>query len=285
MNKLDKNQKNALYITIGITLFYLIYINIFQSNPSKPFLFENLKINSEGLYKSDIEEEGLFNGIAFKYVQSDSTQNYMSHEITFLEGKVMQIKSFNKESICISDYHYLDSLKHGTTQEWYPSGNKKNIHTYSLGKHNSIWTGWYENGNKKYKKQYDLNTRHGKWTSYFDNNQIEEIKEYNNGRRIGIWEKYFYEGQKIYTRTYKNGKKHGVWHEWWKNGELKNEATYTNDKKWGKFSEWQSNGKLYWEGYYKNNKENGEWKYYNSRGKLIETETYNMGALVKIEKK
>jgi len=139
-----------------------------------------------------------------------------------------------------------DSLRHGLTQKFYPSGML-------------FETSNYVNG--------DLE---GERLIYYESGQIEIKENYCGGTFCDSLVTYYENGQKRFVGIYTKGVMNGIVKGFYKTGELKEEVTFEENIEQGPFKEFHKNGNIKWSGTYLNGpNEFGELIEYDDEGIII----------------
>jgi len=93
-------------------------------------------------------------------------------------------------------------LQHGTTREWYPSGQLRLAGQYRQGVQVGLFRWWHDNGQK----------------------QIEG--QFQEGEKTGTWSWYHANGRKAIQGNFLSNVETGIWRWWDENGELEDERDF-----------------------------------------------------------
>ena len=190
------------------------------------------------------------------------------------------------------DIRIKDGLKHGSSKEWFASGQKMKTNIWKNGVLHGYSREWYDNTQVKSKGKYLFGRKHETWFEYFPNGQTAKKISYNDGvpnglittwysngqkqekgsvikqsvennlllyKKIGTWTRWHLNGQKKEKGAYINGQKNGIWVEWYENGEKKSEGQYVENKKQDIWTYWYDDGNKKTKGGYDNGQLNGQW--------------------------
>ena len=139
-----------------------------------------------------------------------------------------------------------DSLRHGLTQKFFPSGQVFEKSTYVHGKLN------------------------GERLLYFDNGNLEIRENYCMGIFCDTLTTYYPNGMKKFQGVYNHGIMSGNVQVYYQTGELKEEVSFINNMEQGPFKEYHKNGQIKWEGTYLNGpNEFGTLTEYDSLGQKL----------------
>ena len=183
------------------------------------------------------------------------------------------------------DIRIKDGLKHGSSKEWFASGQKMKTSVWKSGVIHGYSREWYDNAQAKSKGKYLYGRKHETWIEYFPNGQISKkitysegvpngllTTWYSNGQRqekgsvikkssennlalyfkTGTWTKWHLNGQKQEKGVYINGQKDDIWVEWYENGEKKSYGQYIKNKKQNVWTYWYDDGNKKSKGGYEN---------------------------------
>jgi len=103
---------------------------------------------------------------------------------------------------------YQHGEKHGRSEDFYASGNKKVVTSYQRGLHHGDYTAYYDNSDNIQKNQgnYVKHKAEGAWTYWHANGQKSASGNYRKGERNGTWQFWSDTGQLTKTMSYNNGK-------------------------------------------------------------------------------
>ena len=194
-----------------------------------------------------------------------------------------------------------DGLKHGSSKEWFSSGQKMKTSVWKNGDLHGYSREWYENAQAKSKGKYLFGRKHETWYEYFRNGQINKKLNYSDGvpsglieewfsngqqkekgsvikdilviktlaennisvyNKIGLWKKWYLNGQKKEKGSYIDGQKNGIWIEWYENGEKKSKGNYVDNTKQDIWTYWYDDGNKKSKGSYQGGYLNGQWTHW-----------------------
>ncbi|MEE9372106.1 MAG: hypothetical protein V3V00_03555 [Saprospiraceae bacterium] len=121
-----------------------------------------------------------------------------------------------------------DSLRHGQTIKYYPSGQSFELSTYVHGKLDGERLLYYENGNIEIKENYCLGMFCDTLTTYYPNGKKKFVGVYNHGIMTGMVKGFYQTGELKEEVTFIDNIEQGAFTEYYKNGQKKWEGTYLN---------------------------------------------------------
>ena len=155
--------------------------------------------------------------------------------------------SIKENGILIETYEIdQDSLRHGVTKKFYPTGQTFEKSIYKHGKLNGERLLFYENG-------------------------VVEIREnYCDGMFCDTITTFYKSGIKRFEGVYNHGIMTGIVRGYFESGALKEEVTFLDNMEQGPFTEYHENGNIKWQGTYLNGpNEFGELTEFNDSGEKI----------------
>lgn len=192
------------------------------------FYYDNGKISSEGMMRNGkpdgywktyypsgkIKSEGnrkehLLDSLWKFY----SEEGKLTVEFDYRNGKKNGFKKTYdlKDGYLVQEESFVDDVKHGPTNIYYASGNKKQAIPFEKGSENG--TGY----------------------EYAEDGTIITLIDYKTG---------FIKKQEKINRRDKNNLKQGIWKEFYASGKVRSEGRYLNDKRDGYFKEYSEKGDL-----------------------------------------
>jgi antitoxin component YwqK of YwqJK toxin-antitoxin module len=158
------------------------------------------------------------------------------------------------------EYRYRNNKLHGTTTEYYETGERKAELTY-------------DNGQLEAKREY---TRNG---------GLEYEMKYEEGKKVETQIKYYPTGEIFRQQTFVNGKLEGLEVEYYRNGKKKAERNYSNGKRDGSAKGYHINGKLQGDWIFKNGEPVHATLYYTTGEKwMVHTDFDQKGRLNGVSK-
>jgi antitoxin component YwqK of YwqJK toxin-antitoxin module len=205
---------------------------------------------------------------------------------------------------------YINNLKEGVWQGFYPSGIIKHEITFKAGKAKGFAVFYYDNGKKWEEGIWDVDKWIGDYRFYYPSGQLSYQWQYNqSGKRDGE-QLYYHENGKVkYSGSWVNGQSHGIVKEYNAKGELLAERTFSNgnlekvidhrdahqgkqqmDEKASEFvfmgtgnhTIYHVDGRIEKQGYFEDGQlMDGRHFIYNSEGKLVSILFFQKGKLVR----
>ena len=91
------------------------------------------------------------------------------------------------ENSLVSETAIKDGLLDGNTTIYYPSGTKKEVRAYRMGKKEGVWTSWNEAGRKTAEAGFKDGMKDGNWYVWDDNGVKRYEMFYIKGEKKGTW--------------------------------------------------------------------------------------------------
>ncbi len=97
-----------------------------------------------------------------------------------------------------------DELRHGTWQEWYPTGQLKMSGRYDHDKMVGQFSYWHSNGQKAAEGEYLANKHHGTWVWWHQNGQKSVTGSFDKGLLVDDW-RWWAENGRLTKQTTQDG--------------------------------------------------------------------------------
>jgi antitoxin component YwqK of YwqJK toxin-antitoxin module len=232
------NNNKGLFKIFYILLFFVNTVNS-QDSIYKKFLFENLKISSEGYLVNNIP--------AGKWI-SYHKNNHVKSEGFWKDSKLDSLWTFyDTLGNIILREKYSKNLKNGKSIEYDIKGNITRETNYKSGEKNGLERLFKKNTNQiLLTNTYMNDKKNGTSLEYDTNQKVITILNYDKGVLASKEEINRYDME---------GEKQGVWKDFYKNGNVKKENIFFHGKK------------------------NGYERKYNEKGKVEELQNYNKGKI------
>lgn len=107
-------------------------------------------------------------------------------------------------------------VSHGPYVAYYESGQEEMAGEYVEGVRDGLWQWWYPDGRKKAECHYVDGI--GEFRSWYESGRPLHVGKYDNEQRTGTWVEYFESGGKHMEGAYLDDQQHGVW-TYWEEGE------------------------------------------------------------------
>ncbi len=202
------------------------------------YYYKNGILASEGMFKNNQK----LNKWAEYYENSQikSTANY-----TILEGSEEEPAKLKTsiEGIMLTYYEngevwkeeeFRQGVKKGRTQEFYSSGQLKEVSWYENNIRNGKLNAWWPDGKLEMEGFIDLGKKTGKWQIYHTNGNLQVYYIYKNNVKHGYSKEYYPDGQLKTRGRYHNNQKNGIWVDYYAEGGLKFKGRYRIGKKHGR---------------------------------------------------
>lgn len=106
-----------------------------------------------------------------------------------LTGKVMAYHDAKKEKVKFVR-RYKKGLLSGTSETWYPNGNRETVKHYLAGKLNGSVEEWYTDGTRKKKEEFLNGKRQGEWQTWKEDGKPKQAGICENGENVEVYEFY-----------------------------------------------------------------------------------------------
>lgn len=209
--------------------------------------------------KTSFEEKGVrydaqhlpITGLYHKY--TDKMQ--LVEETHYVDGRLNgQQKIYEDGKIALIAYYKKGKLNNDFIT-FYPSGQKKEVFTYQMGKLDGSFLAYYEDGDLMAKGSYAKGMKNGLFEEYYPNGAIKNSVTYLNGKLNGPSRFYTSDNHLITYAEYVDGLRHGAAFSYYKNEKPKILSYRQNDKLEGISKEFDAKGNLKALVTYQNNKE------------------------------
>ncbi|RKZ39619.1 MAG: hypothetical protein DRQ49_10975 [Gammaproteobacteria bacterium] len=179
------------------------------------------------------------------------------------------------------EYEYHNGKLHGTTKEYYESGEIKAELIYKKGRLTAKKQ-FRRNGDLEYELKYKNGKKLETKIEYYSTGEPFRQRIFIDGKREDLEIEYYKDGQTKAERNYVNGKKEGSARGYYTNGRLQGDWLFKNDEpisatlfyktgeKWINHNYFDNKGRL-----------NGVSKEYNKEGKLMALRYYQNNDMVK----
>ena len=128
---------------------------------------------------------------------------------------------------------YNDTLFTGTTEIYYPNGNKAETIDYLNGKRNGAYKKWFSTGVLSYHSNYKNGKQQGITKSWWINGNLRSKTNHDNGVLNGVQKQWYKSGEKFKELNIVNGQEKGIQRTWRKNGKLYNNYEAKNGRIFG----------------------------------------------------
>ncbi len=263
----------------GLTTFY---------HPNGVISSEGYMLNGqpEGYWKTYSEEGILLSEGNRKDHLLDSVWKFydetgvLKMEITYREGKKNGPRTTYRENERVEE-NFIDDLKQGATNYFYPDGSIKKTVNYKDGLEEGLAREYAEDGritqlitykkgfisNRERINRYDSEgLEHGNWKYFYDNGNLRLECIYKHGLLNGYYKEYDLDGKLIAAYKYVEGEKQEnvaeltklkVKTEYYPDGNVRVKATYNNE-----------------------NKPEGVWRQYDPEGEIESSYIYKNGIII-----
>ena len=193
---------------------------------------------------------------------------------------------------------YINGIKNGKYQEFYPNGQLKREGKYKDDKIIGIWN-WYSkdgilgstktfkddfaififfdsNGKIIQRKEFKKSIITNEY--YYSDGQIRETTIQNLEDKTKKYKSFFKNGKLKKKGDFKNGKKIGKWKQYYLNSGIQTIEDYINELSY-QYLFYHTNGNLLVVGQYVDGERNGVWKHFDNKKKLSELNTFDKGVL------
>lgn len=190
----------------------------------------------------------------------------------------------------------------GILNEFYASGNLKEVIKIVDGKNTGVWKTLYENGNRKEEGEFKNDVRHimftwspegdaelvdgnGEYSFYADDHiTVLERGELKNGLREGFWTKFYETGtDTLQTATFTNGKMSGHYKLFFPGSVIQAEGEFFDEKRQGEWIWYFDSGMIESTVTFSDNKKIGDQTFFSQSGTAVKKEVYADDKLVAVE--
>lgn len=260
---------------------------------------------AEGTYRNNLRHGDWMRVYNTGDAQLFSTSPYSSFQAPFtsratfkdgqLDGRWVILDA--KQRI-VSEWEYVDGLRHGTALWYYPSGKILQQVTYNKGlldgklKHydeasNLIAEDTYQNGQKLAEKKEFDNAGHLVSEGMFLHAQrvIDKPDDWWNAVPVayrvngqdlhhGRWTAWYPNGHKMAEGMYEYDRRNGPFKWWYENSQPQVSAEFKDGRRHGTWIWWHDNGQKAAEGQYTDGVQTGAWSHWAQNGRLEQKADY-----------
>lgn len=121
-----------------------------------------------------------------------------------------------------------DFIPHGTTTNFWVTGQKKSELTFVYGRTQGSTTAWYQSGQIWSSGEYIDGREHGTWTVWLPNGRMAQQINFDHGAWQGLYTEWHSNGQKKMEVAYVAGQRQGTLTEWEPDGSVRREIEYVD---------------------------------------------------------
>lgn len=139
---------------------------------------------------------------------------------------LVEVKDENGQLLEKFEIRKVDSLRHGTYQAFYPSGQVMETSTYKEGQLHGLRQLYLENGKLDLEENWKNGRFDGEYKSYYPDGSLKQVGQYVEDVMTGEWKAFYENGQLKEVVPFEENLENGQFVEYYENGNLKAKGIY-----------------------------------------------------------
>lgn len=105
---------------------------------------------------------------------------------------------------------YRNGKRHGLQLTLYPSGQAAQLRFYINGRKHGLHLGWWTNAQQQFEHSFQYGLLDGSSREWHENGRLARVGYYRHGREEGLQRGWQENGERLFGYVYKNGRRYGV---------------------------------------------------------------------------